>query len=261
MSEYNIANNKQYKWTTINGSYLEEVPRIYAKSYLLKNNDVAATVKRWADLDKLQGGIKYYDSLHDTSGSEQDRWVFPFFNDDVRQITTSWGDSYVGSTNGTQSFGSNTAGSIKDAVNVAGTTVGQGGSIATGAPGALYEPPKYYDYSNLGEAAVTVEFGLINTLNDGDYNSNYKLISRLIEINKLSRQGVNFVEPAAIWEVTVPGYRKIRWASADVNVRLVGQRKIVDQKIIPEGYRVSISFKSLYTEPREYKSQYTDQLQ
>jgi hypothetical protein len=261
MSEYNIANNKQYKWTTVNGSYLEEVPRIYAKSYLIKNNDVVATVKRWADLEKLQGGTKYYDSLHDTSGSEQDRWIFPFFNDDVRQTSTSWGDTYVGSTNGTQSFGANTAGAIKDIASTVGTTIGQVAAIASGKPGALFEPPKYFDYANLGEAAVTIEFGLINTLNDDDYNSNYKLISRLIEINKLSRQGANIVEPAAIWEVTVPGYRKIRWASADVNVKLMGQRKIVDQKIIPEGYRVAITFKSLYTEPREYKSQYTDQLQ
>lgn len=259
MSEYNIANNKQYKWTTVNGSYLEEVPRIYAKSYLIKKNDVLSTVIAYANLIQ-SNGIEYYNKLHNTEGAETDRWVFPFFNDEVRQTSTSWSDQYVGSTNGTQAFGSNTAGAIKDIADVSFTTAGQYIAAATGAPGALFEPPKFFNYGDQGEGAVTVEFGLINTLNEGDYDTNYKLVSRLIEINKLSRKSTLTVEPAAIWEVTVPGYRKIKWASADVSVKLVGQRKIIDQKIIPEGYRVSITFKSLYTEPREFKSQYTDQL-
>lgn len=260
MSEYNIANNKQYKWTTVNGSYLDEVPRIYAKSYLLKNNDVIATTLNWLDVLKLKGGTDYYNTLHDTNGAEVDRWVFPYFNDDVRQTSTSWGDSFVGSTNGTQPRGAEIAGAVKDTFNEAAATVGAAVAIATGEPGSLYEPPKYFNYGELGEAAVSIEFGLINTLSEGDYNSNYELVSRLIAINKISRLSAMGVEPAAIWEVTVPGYRKIKWASADIGIKFIGQRKIVGGKIIPEGYRVSVTFKSLYTEPREYKSQYTDTL-
>jgi hypothetical protein len=263
MSEYNVANNKEYKWTSVNGSYLDEVPRIFAKSYLITKNDVISYAKAWVDNVSQTaggGGIKYYDNLHDTTGAETDRWVFPFFNDDVRQITTSWGDSYVGSTNGTQSMFSKTAGAFKELASTVSTTIGQGQAILQGAPGALYEPPKFFNYGDLGEQGATVEFSLINTLGDNDYSKNYKLISRLIEINKLSRLSGNTAAPAALWEVTIPGYRKIKWASADVGIKLVGQRKMKDQKIIPEGYRVSITFKSLYTEPREFKSQYTDQL-
>jgi hypothetical protein len=261
MSEYNVANNKEYKWTSVNGSYLDEVPRIFAKSYLLKKNDVLNNVKFWVDnvSQSSGGGVNYYNKLHDTTDAETDRWVFPFFNDDVRQITTSWGDSYVGSTNGTQAYGE-TPGKVKQLADMAATTIGQVQALIQGAPGALYEPPKYFNYGDIGEQGATVEFSLINTLNDNDYNKNYKLISRLIEINKLSRLSGNVVEPAAIWEVTVPGYRKIKWSSADVGIKLIGQRKMKDQKIIPEGYRVSLTFKPLYTEPREYKSQYTDQL-
>ena len=85
MSEYNVASNKQYKWTSVNGSYLDEVPRIYAKSYLITKNDVLNTAKAWVDsVKQTTGGISYYDKLHDTTGAETDRWVFPFFNDDVR---------------------------------------------------------------------------------------------------------------------------------------------------------------------------------
>ena len=262
MSEYNIASNKQYKWTSVNGSYLDEVPRIYAKSYLLKENDVISYAIGWVDNIKqiAGGGIKYYEKLHNTDGAETDRWIFPFFNDDVRQITTSWGDNYVGSTNGTQAQFSNTVGAVKDLASVFSTTIGQAQMLIQGAPGALYEPPKFFNYGDLGEQGATIEFSLINTLNDGDYSKNYELVGRLIEINKLSRLGGSTVAPAALWEVTIPGYRKIKWASADVGIKLIGQRKMRDQKIIPEGYRVSITFKSLYTEPREYKAQYTDQL-
>lgn len=262
MSEYNVASNKEYKWTSVNGSYLDEVPRIYAKSYLLKQNDVISTSKAWLDIGMQQSsGISYYDKLHNTDGAEKDRWVFPFFNDDVRQISTNWDNNYVGSTAGTQTtLFSNTVGAVKSTAETILNTIGQARAFATGAPGALFEPPKYFNYGDIGEQGAGIEFSLINTLNDNDYSKNYKLISRLIEINKLSRLGGTTVAPAALWEVTIPGYRMIKWASADVGIKLIGQRKMKDQKIIPEGYRVSITFKSLYTEPREFKSRYTDEL-
>lgn len=258
MSIYNIAENNQYKWTTTTGSILQEVPRIYANSHLFKDNDVLNQVKAWSEALKTTGGIQYYDQLHSLKNAEIDQWVFPFFGDDVRQISTSWGDNYVGSTNGTQGvMGSQTAGTVAGIASEVATIVGQVQSAINNSAGSLYEPPKFYNYKDIGEGTVAIEFSLINTINPGDYNKNYELIKRLIAVNKMSRGAGLIVEPAALWTVTIPGYRYIKWASASVDIKLVGQRKYIENKLVPEGYRITVSFTSLYTEPREYEQVYT----
>lgn len=253
MATWNVAENKTYKWTTVEGSYLKEVPRLYATSNLIKSNDVKAALEAWQN--SLQtGGKQYYDKMHDLKGAESDDWVFPFFADEVRQTATSWGDSYVGSTNGTQSIFADQFGALKQIADKFATTKGQGEALMTGAPGALYEPPKFYNYAEIGESGISLTFSLINTT--GSFNSNYKLVERLITINKMSRLSGMRAAPPAIWTVTLPGYRYIKWGSADIGVKLLGQRKYKDKIIVPEGYEVSINIKPLYTEPREFKSDY-----
>ena len=258
---YNIAANNLYKWTTATGPLLNEVPRIFATSYLILKSDVLNQISTWGNSITSTDGVSYYENLHPIERKEdfiKDGWIFPYFGDDVRQISTSWSDNYVGSTNGTQGLASlQTVGVISQLAANVQTAVGQFQSNIT-SPGSLYEPPKFFNYAELGEGSVGIEFSLINTINEGDYEKNYELVKKLITINKLSRSSGLIVEPAALWKVTVPGYRYISWASANVDVKLVGQRKYLAGKLVPEGYRVTITFTSLYTESRELESKYSD---
>lgn len=260
MSIYNIAANNQYKWTTATGPLLDEVPRIFATSYLILKSDILNQISTWGNAITSSDGVSYYDNLHpmDAGNATSDGWIFPYFGDDVRQISTSWADNYVGSTNGTQGLASlGAVGVVSQLAANVQTAVGQFQANIT-SPGSLYEPPKFFNYAELGEGSVGIEFSLINTINSNDYEKNYELVKTLITINKLSRSSGLIVEPAALWKVTVPGYRYISWASANVDVKLVGQRKYLGGKLIPEGYRVTITFTSLYTEPRELESKYSN---
>lgn len=266
---YNIARNDQFKWTTTTGPILNDVPRIYANSHLIKVNDVRNQVIAWMDGvnipglgDEARSGIEYYDNLHNLTDAEIDQWVFPYFGDEARSINTSWSDQYITSTNGTQPFLAGGFEGLKKMADSVATSVGAFEAFlpaiySSGSPGSLYEPPKFFNYGELGEGQVGIEFSLINTINEGDWNKNYDLVTRLISVNKTSRSAGFIVEPAAIWSVMIPGYRFIKWASATVNVKFLGQRKIIDNKIVPEGYRISVTFTSLYTEPREYEELYT----
>lgn len=262
MAIYNIAENKNFKWTTTEGSYLSEVPRIYATSYEIDNNQVLDSIRNYLEqATSLQSAKEYYDKLHKTS-SEQDQWVFPFFGDTVRGFTNDWGDQLVLTTTGGSTYFSELHNKVQaDATNI----LAGKGVIDTvinyfsnkKAAGSLFEPPKFYQYA-ANDEGIVIEFTLINTEGEGDAEANYGLVSTLIYQNRFDRTGGLTVVPARLWKVFVPGYRTIRWAAADVGVQLLGHRKYNAflRRLIPEGYRVSITYKSLYTEPRSVMNDY-----
>lgn len=256
----NVVTN--YKWTTTTGKpYLEEAPRIFAKTYEIDTNEALQALENWtaAVFNASKDYKQYYDGLHKPAGGKpKEEWVFPFFDDKVRSFTNEWGDSLKVSTDGSVAAGSGWAAALGATVKTAATTSGVGqamvGAVIPGLnsqPGSLFEPPKFYQYS-ASDNALTVEFILINTESQGDAEKNYSLVKRLIEENRFSRSVGLTVAPPYLWEVKVPGYRNIRWASCNVDVTLLGKRLMVDSKIIPEGYRVGLTFTSLYTEPREF---------
>jgi hypothetical protein len=262
MAEYSIVKNDKYKWTTTQGSYLDEVPRIFAKTYKIKDNEIYNTVASWLDsITNFSGDYKkFYDNLHRTKPNT-DTWVFPYFDDTVRGFSNEWGSNVVNSTGGGNVFFGDLASgarSVAERFNVtkgiieqiADTTVGKVTDTLQ-TTGSLYEPPKFYQYG-VTDGPVTVEFTLINTESEGDFSNNYDLVKKLITENRFRRDNGFLTEAPVLWSVTIPGYRAIRWASCDVNVSLLGKRAMKDNKIAPEGYRVALTFKSLYTEPSNF---------
>lgn len=255
MGSFNIVNNQQYKWTLVNGSYVtQEAPRIYAKTFKVDQNQIVDAVKTWASLAS-RDGTNYYDKMH--SAKLQDTWVFPFFSDEVRSFTNDWGDTYVGSTNGSQIAGSEFVGNAKTLASNILATIGAANATLQNKPGSLFEPPKFYQYAT-NDSAVTLEFSLINTDGPSDYKNNYDLVKKLITENRMTREGGFIAKPPVLWSVTIPGYRAIRWASCNVDISLLGKRVYKDNNIIPEGYRVRLTFNSLYTEPSNYGANYSD---
>lgn len=256
MGNFNIVSNQQYKWTLVNGSYVtDEAPRIYAKTFKVDQNAIIGAVKSWVEITGSNSGTGYYDNMH--QAKLQDTWVFPYFNDDVRSFTNEWGDSYVGSTNGSQIAGGEFAGNVKDLASNILATVGQANALLSNKPGALFEPPKFYQYS-ANDSAVSLEFTLINTDGPSDYQSNYSLVKKLITENRMTRDSGFIATPPVLWSVTIPGYRAIRWASCNVDVSLIGKRVYKGNNIIPEGYRVRLTFNSLYTEPSNFGANFSD---
>jgi len=254
----NIANNREYKWTTTEGSLLDEVPRIYAKSYTITDNEALNTVKSWLNSINLFSTYKdFYNNLHRWTG-DPEQWVFPYFDDNVRGFSNEWGSNMVNSTTGGSFFFSDLLQGAKALGEKGQTTAGilqQGLDKLTGgnATGSLFEPPKFYQYG-VSDGPVTVEFSLINTENEADFSKNYMLINRLITENRFNRQTGLLTQVPALWSVTIPGYRAIRWASCDVSVSLLGRRSMKARGAIiaPEGYKVALTFKPLYTEPRNF---------
>lgn len=250
---------REYTWTTVKGAYLDEAPRIRATTYDVNNNAIFNTVESWGRLVVNFGGSykQYYDGLH--SANTKDTWVFPYFGDEVRQFSNEWSDQLVTSTTGAGVAGSDLAAGIKQDAEKILTTAGivQGalkslfGEGESKAAGSLFEPPKFYQYS-ANDGAFGLEFTLLNTESSDDVDKNYEVVKKLIQENRFTRVSGLAVKPPLLWEVLVPGYRNIRWASCDVGVNLLGRRVMLNGRIIPEGYRVSLSFKSLYTEPSNY---------
>lgn len=264
MSVINVVEDAKYKWTTTTGDYLKEAPRIIATTYKVSNNAILQTVKSYYELAQTGlfgedvSGTGYYDKLH--AAEDMDKYVFPFFGDEVRSFNNTWGDSYVGSTNGSQAAGSSFLGDVKQLADAVITTANQFNALKDNKPGALFEPPKYYNYST-DDSSLTVDFILINTEEDA-YNEHYKLVKKLITENRFTREDGNafIVTPPYLWRVIVPGYRAIRWASCSVSINLIGSRKYNSRlkALIPEGYRVSLTFNSLYTEPSNFSESYND---
>lgn len=264
-----------YKWTTTQGSYKTEAPRIYVTSYAVTSNAIAKAVKTYYTLVKesfgqagellpgssIGNGIEYYNNMHTVESGSQERYVLPFFGDDVRSLNNAWGDSFVGSTNGSNT-GFTYGESLKTLAETGTNLINQVNAMAADKPGALFEPPKFYQYSQ-DEGPVTVSFMLINTDEDGDASKNYKLIKKLITENRFKRDDSNsfIVTPPRLWSVIVPGYRAIRWASCSVSVNLLGTRRYIDLAgdgniLVPEGYNVTLTFTPLYTEPSNFASVY-----
>jgi hypothetical protein len=248
------------KWTTTTGEYIKkETPRIRAIPYEVDQNDIINTISNWGK-EVNTGGTEYYDKLHGKA-KKKDPWVFPFFGDTVRSFQNSWGDQYVGSTNGSQAFGAAYAQEAKGFMDSLAATKGQLHAMGAGKPGALIEPPKYYQYG-VDESGLNFDYYLINTDDSPDednpsWKKNYESIKELIVLNRFKRENTNTnATPPHLWQVWVGGYRHIRWASMSIDVEMLGMRLMKEDKIIPEGYRIQVNLESLYTEPSNFADDY-----
>lgn len=254
---YNIAENKKYKWTTSEGErFLNTVPRIFASAYKVNTNAALASLKNWLETATATRNFEeYYNDLHQKA-EEMEQWTIPFFDDKVRSFTNEWGDSAKTSTDGSGAAAMFLPGLISEAGKELANLRGLAeetmkGAVKDNIGGTLFEPPKFYQYG-ASDGPLTVEFVLINTENAEDVDNNYNLVKNLIANNRFARQSNLIVTPPYLWSITVPGYRYIRWAACNVDISLLGHREIRGEKIVPEGYKISLMFNSLYTEPSNY---------
>lgn len=247
-------------WTTSTGSIKDEdAPRILASGFKIDNNSIVRTVQSWQAAIAASGPAYYNKLYSDAKKVDGADLVLPFYTDNVRSTAASWGDNYVGSTNGTQAYGTNVLSEAKTAAEQALQTAGELKNLINNQPGTLYEPPKYFNYS-VDEGATVAEFVLINTNTEGAWKTNIKNIQQLIKWTRFERKGISSVIPPLLWRVAVPGYRSMSWASMNIDVDLIGMRRMIDKQIVPEGYNVRVTFTPIHTETADLMDNTTETL-
>lgn len=280
---YNVV--KGYDWTSVpRGSELRsKSPQVQLKSYKIKSNETLNRFKNYLTALSVTSSKEFYEKMYSNTVQE-DIFILPYFEDSVRSLSNSFTESYNGSTlfagvdsaareitenvaaGATVGFGagitkfkeeSNKGASTKEAIasaiNETMSTMKNGGS-----PGSYVEVPKSFDYAASGnEDSINISFALSNTLND-DYMKNYELVKKLITINKMTRDNSLNVTPARIYRVRIPGYRYLPWAyCSNLTVSLIGTRRMIDNIIMPEGYKITFSLTSLTSEVSNFMEEVT----
>ena len=119
-------------------------------------------------------------------------------------------------------------------------------------PGTYVETPKFYQYAAT-DTGVEINFLLSNTISKEDAEKNQKLIKNIIEESRPRRGGAIELTFPRIYEIEIPGLRFVKWAYlANAAFNLVGQRRLIDKKIVPEAYAISLVFNSLTIEVENF---------
>jgi hypothetical protein len=275
MANYNVV--KDYDWTSAprGSSIRKQAPRVWAKSYKLKSNQIMQMIQGYMAIAKNAGGDakSFYDKMYSESTTAEDDFNFPFFGDNVRSFGNTFGDTFQNGIGEGGGIGTAANNMLKSALGVGGQLVGMvgaenvsvaGGQLAKGNvmdaigtitqgvksggdPGSYIETPMFYQFEK-NDGPLEVSFVLSNTINS-DYDKNHKLVQRLTYINRPLRKNSIAVDPPRIYQVRVPGHRLIRWAyCSQFSVSFLGTRRIIDNVIVPEGYQISMSFTSLTLE-------------
>lgn len=274
---------RDYDWTSMpRGSRMrEQAPRVRVKSYKIKSSESINRILGYVNVASRKNADEFYDKLYGDIASPEDVFIFPFFGDNVRSFSNEYGDTFQAAALGnldsilmggakmigegvTYNIGENLkklasnftksadgAGrdianekSISDVVKNFSKQMGQGYSTT---PGSYIETPKLYQYAQ-NDSGLEISFVLSNTINS-DYEKNTELVEKLTRINRPRRENSIVMEPPRIYEVRLSGIRYIRWAScSNFSVSLLGTRRVINGKIIPEGYLISMNFTSLTTE-------------
>lgn len=139
-------------------------------------------------------------------------------------------------------------------------------------PGTYIETPKFFQYANT-DSGIEINFILSNTIEEGDIEQNQKLIKNIMMEARPERENSIAMSFPRIYKIKVPGLRFIRWAYlANAAFNLVGSRRIQKgtkayisgqgltddgltspaDRIVPEGYAVSLTFNSLTIESANF---------
>jgi len=120
--------------------------------------------------------------------------------------------------------------------------------LNNGNPGTYIETPVFYQFEK-NDGPLEISFALSNTINGGSVEQNQKLIEHLTRINRPLRKNSIAVDPPRIYTIRVPGQRFIQWASCtSFSVSFLGNRRIINGNVTPEGWQLNMGFTSLTIE-------------
>lgn len=284
MANYNIT--KDYDWTSIpKGSALRGMaPYVLLQSYKINSSESLNRLNSYLNLAfGDRDAESFYNKLYGDIASAEDTFFIPFFGDAVRSFSNEYGDTFqaafLGSVDSMLMGMAKLGGEVMGTYNVGGNLKQMGDNILKGLegmgsdvtfgkslgdimgnavkqastgystnPGSYIETPKLYQYAQ-NDSGLDVSFVLSNTINTNEYMKNWELIKKLTVINRPKRINSVAMEPPRIYSVKIPGIRFIKWAyCSGFSVNLLGTKRMIDNKLIPEGYAISMTFTSLTTE-------------
>lgn len=283
MAKYDVV--KDYDWTSSprGSSVRSQAPRVWVKSYKLKSNQIMQMIKGYQNIVSSAGkdAKTFYDKMYAESTIPEDDFNFPFFGDNIRSFSNTFGDTFQNGIGGGGGIGESFKNSVTGLLGLAAqgaTAIGTenignaarqisngdlGGALTTitngliksgGDPGSYVETPMFYQFEK-NDGPLEVSFVLSNTINS-DYEKNHKLVQRLTYINRPLRKNSIAVDPPRIYQVRIPGHRLIRWAFCNnFSVNLLGARRMINDVIVPEGYQITMSFQSLTLEHAGFGSE------
>jgi hypothetical protein len=267
----------EYDWTSIprNSPYRDAAPYVKIKSYKITSSAALNRLRSYLSLLTEQTVDEFYDNLY-TNTEEANTYFFPYFGDNVRSFSNEFSDTFQNSVLGNVDSMLNKmadetaifseAKAIENMKKLA-TNIGQMGrdslrnrspmldNPAKGmstAPGSYIETPKLYVFGQ-NDSSLDVSFPLYNSINEDAWENNYNLIEELTMINRPKRLTSITMEQPYLYEVTLPGIRYMRWAYCNsFSINLLGNRRIIESKIIPDAYQINLSFTSLTTEVNNF---------
>lgn len=283
MAKANIVSD--YDWTTIpRGSCLrKKAPRVWVRSYKIVKNQAINRLKSYLEVPKLQDADTFYNDLYGKIVEQEDDFNFPYFGDNIRSFTNTFGDTFqngfgdgggIGTAAdalaqqalglGAQIYGAVGEQATNEAIAIAssknlnfwqkieGVSKALGaGALEGGNPGSYIETPKMYQYEQ-NDGPLEVAFILLNTENS-DFSKNHNLVKRLTEICRPFRRNSIAMDPPRIFQVKLYGQRFIKWANcSNFNVNMLGTKREIEGIITPEAYMISMSFTSLTVEASNF---------
>tara|TARA_R110002020_G_scaffold36323_10_gene109013 strand:+ start:366 stop:1136 length:771 start_codon:yes stop_codon:yes gene_type:complete len=244
---------KQLDWTSTPKNGRGKAPKVIVKAKKLDGSQLKQTVNGYMALARGTTSAKqFYNKLYKTTPGP--RYVFPYFGDNFRQFTNDFADTLTNVTDrGQATAGASALEAGKDIIDNALGLVDtvrqlQGTVNQSENPGSYIETPKFYQFANT-DAALQVQFPLLNTVSEGAAEKNLKFIKDFIKINRPHRENAIAMSFPHVYQVKVPGLRFIKWAYlSDLSFGLLGTRRMIGGNIVPEGYTCSMTFNSLTVE-------------
>jgi hypothetical protein len=212
------------------------------------------TANEWKDKD-IKKNYEYLYIRKPTNRS----YKFPYFNNEFFSNSNKFGNTYEPITVGEDLLAGAANFAQKASVYLAGGG-GKGGivgaaakaAIAATEPGMYIQRPKFYEFKDTG-SSVDIEFNLLNTLNEGAYEKNLEMITRLIIQNTPHRFDRLLVDPPCIYEVTIPGKAFYPYAFiSELAIVHLGTKRMIGGKIIPDAFKVKMKITSLTTEVNNF---------
>lgn len=230
-------------------------------NYLVNNlGSLGKNLPQQFNIDSLGSSVlSPYEGLYITEDTKF-LYNFPYFSNEQNTIQNMFGDQDEVFTN-------------IDPLNLNALAGGMRGlaSYISGianfdAPGIYIEKPKFFNFAHEGET-IRFSFPLINTgwSNFTDVSRNWQLLFLLTYQNRPNRRSRDLIDPAVIYEITIPGVRYYPFAYiSELRISFAGARRRMNvpvpvgggtttiNTIIPDAYVVDITLRTLVTETQNF---------
>ena len=202
-----------------------------------------------------------YEGLYIT---EDTKFIYnmPYFGDEQNNVNNMFGDyDEVMGAGGVDPLNAYAgAQSMRYAANF------MSGTVNFDAPGIYIEKPKFFNFKEQGEN-IRFRFPLINTgwATFDDVVKNWQLMYMLAYQNRPNRRSRDLIDPAVIYEITIPGVRFYPFAYiSNMAISFVGARRRMNitvpleggqgviNTIVPDAYIVDITLTTLVSETQNF---------